>query len=73
MKITHFVVGPLQVNCYLIVCEDTGHAAIIDPGWSSDALYEDSAVVSGENITLLATHCHFDHIGGANHLSEVTP
>ncbi|MEN8098666.1 MAG: MBL fold metallo-hydrolase [Chloroflexota bacterium] len=72
MKIKHYVVGPLQVNCYMFLCEKTGHAAIIDPGWPTEALYEERVVAAGKNIASLATHCHFDHIGGAAQLSDIT-
>ena len=32
MIIKNVVVGPLEVNCYIIGCEDTKEAVIIDPG-----------------------------------------
>ncbi len=38
MIIKNVVVGPLEVNCYIIGCEDTKEAAIIDPGDNADEI-----------------------------------
>jgi glyoxylase-like metal-dependent hydrolase (beta-lactamase superfamily II) len=56
--------GPLQTNCYLLACNETGMAAVIDPSWDGRLLYE-KAVDEGWTISeLLLTHSHFDHVGG---------
>ena len=57
------VVGPLQVNCYILGCPDKGEAAIIDPG--DDAGEIASAVrESGlKPLYILNTHGHPDHVG----------
>lgn len=64
MRIQTFVVGPLQNNCYLILDEATGEAAVVDPGLESEPVLE--AVRSGGlRLTgVLLTHAHFDHVGG---------
>ena len=38
MKVTIVPVTPFQQNCSLIVCEDTGRAALVDPGGDVDVL-----------------------------------
>ena len=38
-QIETVVVGPLEVNCYLIGCLETRHAAIIDPGANAAATW----------------------------------
>ena len=51
-------------NCYLLVDEESGEAAIVDPAWYGDVVKN---ALDGENITLkyvLLTHGHFDHIFG---------
>jgi hydroxyacylglutathione hydrolase len=56
--------GPLQTNCYLLACNETGMAAVIDPSWDGRLLYE-KAIDEGWTISdLLLTHSHFDHVGG---------
>jgi hydroxyacylglutathione hydrolase len=64
MKISSFVVGELQENCYLLVDEDTRGAVLIDPGAEGDRLV--SAVrASGASLEAIwVTHGHMDHIGG---------
>lgn len=60
--IDRVVVGPLQTNCYIVICEETKEAAIIDPG---DEAARISAVVSYHGAIvkcIIATHSHFDHV-----------
>lgn len=48
---------------YLIICEDTGQAAVVDPGEAAPVL----EAVAAEGVTLAAiwnTHHHWDHTGG---------
>ena len=65
-------VGALQTNCYLIGCEETRLAAVIDPGGDADEIL---AALKRHQLTLrsiLLTHAHFDHIGGVAALVEAT-
>lgn len=65
MQVQVVQVGPLQTNCYLVVCPKTKEGAVIDPGWSGELLYE---MIVDQGITLrqiLLTHGHFDHVAGA--------
>lgn len=62
MLIDRVVVGPLQTNCYIVICEETKEAAIIDPGDEASRI---SAVISYHGATvkcIIATHGHFDHV-----------
>ena len=63
MKIENIVVGPLQVNCYLVYDEDSRDALLIDPG--SDAVRINKMIKTlGLRIThIICTHGHFDHVG----------
>ena len=38
MILKHLLVGPLQVNCYILGCERTKQAAVIDPGGDVDQI-----------------------------------
>jgi glyoxylase-like metal-dependent hydrolase (beta-lactamase superfamily II) len=56
--------GPFQQNGYIVGCEETGRAVIIDPGDGVDALL---AFAAGRMLALehiLLTHAHVDHITG---------
>lgn len=56
---------------YLAADDETGEAAVIDPGnKTSDIIY----AVRGENLKLvyiINTHSHFDHTGGNKTLSDI--
>lgn len=63
----------LQDNyAYLIICEDTGEAAVVDPSEHQPVLDE----IERQNVTLttiLNTHHHWDHVGGNPGLMERYP
>ncbi len=64
--------GPLQANCFLVGCEQTHQAAVIDPGGDVDRIL---AAIKKDDLTLTAiinTHGHFDHVGGNKALKEAT-
>ncbi len=64
--------GPLQVNCYIVGCETTRQAAVIDPGGDVPQIL---ALLQRHNLQLqmvINTHGHFDHIGGNNQLLVAT-
>jgi hydroxyacylglutathione hydrolase len=66
------VVGPLEVNCYILGCEKTGEGVVIDPGGNPDRII---TVFSGHGLKIihvLNTHGHFDHVGGNRTILEAT-
>lgn len=62
--------GPLAENCYLLIDEASGEAAVIDPGFVDDRLLAETAKHKVRHILL--THGHFDHIEGADRLHALT-
>ncbi len=65
-------VGPLQVNCYVVGCESTREAAVVDPGDEAGRI---AALLAERGLRLKAiilTHAHFDHLGAARALRERT-
>ncbi|MBW1681595.1 MAG: MBL fold metallo-hydrolase [Deltaproteobacteria bacterium] len=64
--------GPLMVNCYVVGDEDTGEAAVFDPGGDADRIL---SVLNEYGLRLkyiLNTHTHWDHVGGNQALQEAT-
>jgi glyoxylase-like metal-dependent hydrolase (beta-lactamase superfamily II) len=72
-RVTGWVVGPLQENCFLVQDPATGAGALVDPGADGDALVaalrerEQTHGLRLEAVWL--THAHLDHVGA---LKEVT-
>ncbi len=69
--ILHTVVtGFLEANCYILGCEETNKAVVIDPGEDGDTII----LVIEENrlnpVYILLTHGHSDHIGAVRILRE---
>lgn len=70
MIIKNLVVGPLEVNCYIIGCDDTKDVAIIDPGDNADEIIK---AIEKERLKpkfIINTHAHFDHIGGVKEIQD---
>ncbi len=72
MIFTSIVAGPLQVNCYILGCEKTKEAIVIDAGGNVDDILN---FLNKYNLRLkyiLCTHSHFDHIAGNFDLKNAT-
>ncbi len=64
--------GPLEVNCYIIGCEKTGKAAVIEPGGHVPEILQRLKKHQLDVVMIINTHGHFDHIGGNKQLLEAT-
>jgi hydroxyacylglutathione hydrolase len=72
MILETIVVGALAVNCYIVGCEKTHEAAVIDPG---DDAAKITSALKKDGLKLkyiILTHAHFDHAGAAKELKEHT-
>lgn len=72
MKLNQLTVGQLGVNCYIVSCEDTKEAIVIDPGDNAEKILEK---IDRENLQLkyiVNTHGHADHIGANNMIKNKT-
>jgi glyoxylase-like metal-dependent hydrolase (beta-lactamase superfamily II) len=65
-------VGPIQANCFILGCERTKQAVVIDPGDEADKIL---LSLAESNLTvkyIINTHGHFDHVGANRRLKEAT-
>ena len=68
MKTKKLVVGPFEVNCYVIIMDKKLY--VVDPGGDADKII---SLVKKENMPLdaiLLTHGHIDHISAVKEVSE---
>jgi glyoxylase-like metal-dependent hydrolase (beta-lactamase superfamily II) len=65
-------VGPIMANCFIIGCETTKEASVIDPGDETDKILIALAKSGLEVKLIINTHGHFDHVGGNKKLKEAT-
>jgi hydroxyacylglutathione hydrolase len=65
-------VGPIQANCYILGCEETSEAAVIDPGDEPDRILLALAESSLTAKLIINTHGHFDHVSANKRVKEVT-
>jgi len=66
------VVGPIQANCYILGCEQTKQAVVIDPGGDVDKILLALAKDHLRCVHIINTHGHFDHTAENKRLKEVT-
>jgi len=66
------VVGPIMANCFIIGCEKTRKAAVIDPGDDSSQILMKLAEHKLTVEYIINTHGHFDHVGANRKLKEAT-
>lgn len=70
IKLVSKAVGPWPMNTYLIVCEETGDSAIVDPGRDVGEIL---AMAEGTKVQMiLITHGHPDHVGAMLEVKRAT-
>ncbi len=72
MILESVVVGPLQVNCYIVGCEETGEGVVIDPGEDAERIIAAYSRRGLKIVHVLNTHGHFDHVGANRAILEAT-
>ena len=72
MIIKDLTVGPIMANCFVVGCEETKEAVVIDPGDEADRILRTLAKSSLTLKHILNTHGHFDHVGGNRQMKDAT-
>lgn len=72
MIVHALTLGPMQANCYILECQETKSAIIIDPGDEVDTILD---TINNHNIKpefIVNTHGHIDHISANKELKGKT-
>lgn len=72
MLVKNIVVGPLQVNCFIIADDSSKKAVVIDPGDEPDIILD---ILKKKGLTaqyIICTHGHFDHVGAVSDIKKET-
>lgn len=72
MQLIRIVVGPLQVNCYIVFDEKTKEAMVIDPGDDAPKILYAIKDKGLKVKYIVNTHAHFDHVGANKEIKDAT-
>lgn len=70
MKLYHLSSGPLRVNTYFLINQNTNQAIVIDGGENYKKIKQVESQLGVKIRALLLTHAHFDHAGNAKKLQD---
>ena len=72
MRVSQIPVGQMANFTYIIADERKGEAAIIDPSWDLDKIFDVLKKYKWKAKYIINTHSHFDHILGNEQVAEIT-
>ncbi|MDH5559933.1 MAG: MBL fold metallo-hydrolase, partial [Deltaproteobacteria bacterium] len=72
MKIDRLVVSPFEMNCFILSCEKTLEAAIIDAGFEADRILSFIEQKGYRLKYLINTHAHVDHVSAVAEIKKRT-
>ncbi len=72
MIVEQLVVGSMAVCCYILGCEKTKEAAVIDPGGDEEKILQKIDVLGLTLKQILLTHSHPDHVCGNRKIKEAS-
>lgn len=73
MKILTFSGGPFGQNGYVVLCESSGDAVVVDPGATAPRMVEAVRDAGADLSAILLTHSHLDHVEGVPTVREAFP
>lgn len=72
MIIKDLTVGPIMANCFILGCDTTKEAVVIDPGDESNRILMALAGLKLKVKYIINTHGHFDHVGANKKIKDAT-
>lgn len=68
-----YILGPLEVNTYLVYEKNAAEAILIDPADNSDTVARRISELNFSKLTIFLTHGHADHISGVEFFKKNFP
>jgi glyoxylase-like metal-dependent hydrolase (beta-lactamase superfamily II) len=72
LKVLQIPVGKMANFTYIIADEETCEAAVIDPSWDLEKIFDALQKNGWTCKYIINTHSHFDHVLGNQQVAEVT-
>ena len=72
MKVLQIPVGQMANFTYIVADEETDEAAIIDPSWDLEKVFDALKKNGWKAKYIINTHSHFDHVLGNEQIAKVT-
>jgi len=72
MIIKALAVGPIMANCFIVGCQETLEAVVIDPGDEPDKILQSVTGLKLKVKNILNTHGHFDHVSANKGINAAT-
>jgi len=72
MKVIQILVGQMAVFAYLVGCEKTGEAVVIDPAGEENRIKAEADKQGLKIVKIINTHGHPDHTCGNARMKELT-
>jgi hydroxyacylglutathione hydrolase len=72
MKVIQMLVGQMGVFAYIVGCEKTGEAIVIDPAGNEEEIVAQAQGEGLKIVKIVNTHTHADHTCGNTKVKELT-
>lgn len=72
MELITLPLGFTATNCYVVACERTREALVVDPGDEAEVILQEIASRGLDVKLIVLTHFHFDHVGAVQEVQQAT-
>ncbi|NOZ80341.1 MAG: MBL fold metallo-hydrolase [DPANN group archaeon] len=62
MQVYQLKIGPMDNFCYVLACEASKEAILIDPGWEKGKVQDFLTEKELTPVLIISTHSHYDHV-----------